>query len=104
MAKQPVYQKTKHDEMMLQQLQAENQDLKEKMEEVLREIGGLDRSSAAAQEDSNALDPAMKQKWLSEREQKRVYLKQVESNANNVQRELKHRAKIHASHVSQLKL
>ncbi len=74
------------------------------MDDVVREIGGLDRSSTAVQQDSSALDPAMKQKWLSEREQKRVQLKQVESNANNVQRELKHRAKIHASHVSQLKL
>ena len=42
------------------------------MDDIQREIGGLDRSMAVAQSDSNALDPAMKQKWLGEREQKRV--------------------------------
>jgi hypothetical protein len=46
----------------------ESQELKDKMEEITREIGGLDRSSSIAQHDSNALDPAMKQKWLIERE------------------------------------
>ena len=59
-AKQPVYQKTKHDELLLQQLQMESQELKEKMDDVQREIIGLDRSTAVAQSDSSALDPAMK--------------------------------------------
>jgi hypothetical protein len=46
------------------------------------------------------MDLSQKEKWLREREAKKLKLKQTEASANNLQREMKHRAKIHASHIT----
>jgi len=49
------------------------------------------------------MDPQSKAKWLAERETKLLELRQAESKTFNMQREMKHRVKIHANEVAQLK-
>lgn len=49
------------------------------------------------------MDPQSKAKWLGERETKLLELRQAESKTFNMQREMKHRVKIHANEVAQLK-
>ena len=97
----PLYSRTKQDEALLERLQAENHDLLDHIQDVEREIEHLKRpSSALVRNGADLLDDSQKQKWMKERESKRLQVKQAEANANNLQRELKHRAKLHASHVA----
>lgn len=49
------------------------------------------------------MDESVKAEWLATREQKMLELRQVESKTFNKQREMKHRAKQHATEVAQLK-
>lgn len=64
----------------------------------------MQRPTSALAQDASALDNNQKLKWLKERDSKKLQLRQVEASANNMQREIKHRAKVHASHIIQLKM
>ena len=75
--------------------------------EVQHEINALERPSTAvkasylAQEED--MDEKGKAKWMGERDEKLAELKQLESKAYNLSRELKNKAKQQASEMSQLK-
>lgn len=54
--KEPVYRRTKEDELVLEKLQAENGDLKDRIQQVDREISELQRPTTALMQDNSALD------------------------------------------------
>ena len=69
-----------------------------------RQLSTFDRPRSAIREVAAELDiEKSKQKWLGEREQKQLDLRQIESKTFNLQRDLKHRARQHANEVAQLK-
>ena len=68
-----------------------------------RQLNALERPSTAVKKSLGEIDNGGKEKWLEERDQKILQLKQLESKQFNLARELKHRAKQHATEISQLK-
>jgi hypothetical protein len=89
---------------LLESLHAQNASLKEELEKVKNDIDTLERPQTALSKDGNAQDGAEKRKWMEEREAKKLLCAQTEASANNLQREMKNRAKIHAAHIIQLKM
>ena len=87
----------------LNTLRDEEQKLEMEVEGLQRSLGAFDRPRSALQDSLAQINDTSKQQWLSEREQKLLELRQVESKIFNKQREMKHRAKQHASEVASLK-
>lgn len=66
-------------------------------------MSNFERPKTAIRDSLVQMDPQSKAKWLGERETKLLELRQAESKTFNMQREMKHRVKIHANEVAQLK-
>ena len=81
----------------------EEQKLQLEQETIARQLSTFDRPRSAIRDFADNIDEESKQKWLNEREQKILDLKQIESKTFNQQRDLKHRARQHANEVAQLK-
>ena len=87
----------------LNTLRDEEQKLEMEVEGLQRSLAAFDRPRSALQDSLAQINDTSKQQWLNEREQKMLELRQVESKIFNKQREMKHRAKQHASEVASLK-
>ena len=76
----------------------------EKIENVQREISAVDRpSTAMRQQNLDDINDKGRENWQEEKGKKLLELKQLESKSFHLAREVKHRARQHASEVAALK-
>ena len=100
----PQIERSKERHADLRKLQYEQQSIQEEIGDVQRELNALERPATAVRRGLENTDGDAKSNWMRQKDLKFMELKQTESKAFNLQREIRHQAKMHAAEVSQLKL